>query len=413
MGILSALLGGTNPAAQWANQNHGFLSAVGSGLGSGQNFSAGLATAAQNGPSGSQLDYARQLQQNALDLQTQQRNQTADWAEKNGHKDWADLLRSGAVTGSDVFNLLNKQTVVPFGSSVVNGEGQTVSGGSSGQYGGTGMDSQNWNLVLKAQSDKTGQAWNDPQVQAAWAQLNQPTVTYQQTPQGLVAVSKPPNLPPGWGPPAPGQSPVPTGALPSGAAPAMAPSGTQPAPSGTLANVGGITTSAPLPGTKPAPNESQNRIDILAKMAVPDLKNAVADFSSLRDPLGQLLSRDPTGLTNALKSPSFQRAQTAVRASISNILYTVSGAAVGDKELERKIQDLTPQFGEDVTVSAQKLDRLSSYIDAIAGASGDPKTVQAAQEAEAGIADAKAQMLNGGKPPVSGKTSSGLAWSLN
>lgn len=124
-GLLSDL-GYSSPLTDFLAQHRGVLTQFGAGLASGQNISQGLSNAAQGVASGAasdsayglsladqqsrldQIAYDRTLQQNALALAANQRNQTADWVTKIGHPELADAVRSGAITGSDVFAALTK-----------------------------------------------------------------------------------------------------------------------------------------------------------------------------------------------------------------------------------------------------------------------------------------------------------------
>lgn len=268
----------------------------------------------------------------------------------------------------------------------------------------------------------------------AYQQLYGPKTQQQQTPNGIVTfqIQNPP--PAGVAPPtfgggagvvAPAQGspavlpPTPMAAPAMGAPPMAGPQSVAPpqmpnAPSSPVAPSGPQSSAPPfsmitppstalpgniVPNTAPF-NESQSRATDLARMAVPDLKTAIDNFSALTNPKDQLLQKDPTGLLNGFKDPKYQQAYTSTRAAISNILYTVSGAAIGDKELERKIDDLTPQFGDHAPVIADKLNRLANYVNSIASASKDPDTIAWAKQAASGIDAAQQSILNPLPPGV-------------
>lgn len=141
MGLLDLALGKSNPVSAYvdANKNavHGFFG----GLGSGQNISDGLSSAAKAAAVGGQADsayalalqdqqsrldqiaYERSLQQNALQLSSQGRNATADWLEKQSNPNLqalAPAVRNGTIAGSDALAMAFKpgQTVSP-GDSVL------------------------------------------------------------------------------------------------------------------------------------------------------------------------------------------------------------------------------------------------------------------------------------------------------
>lgn len=86
MGILSALLGDTNPVAQWANQNSNWLGAVGSGLGNGLDTS-------QLGQ-GKQMDYLAKQKRDADALAASQVNSTKNWLMQH-HPDLAQMVDAG------------------------------------------------------------------------------------------------------------------------------------------------------------------------------------------------------------------------------------------------------------------------------------------------------------------------------
>lgn len=359
MGILDLALGSANPVASYADTNRSWLSALGAGLGSGQNFSQGLSNAAQLGPAAQAQDYQRGLQQNALTLQVQQRDAAADWVSKLGHPELAAAIKSGAISGSDAFSQLTKQTVVPPGSSVIDGQGKPVGTPPSG-YAGTSLPEQNWNLVMQAQSGKKD--WNDPQVQAAWAQLNQPTITYQQTPQGLVPIYKAPNLPAGWGPPsaapaapAPATQPIPgNGPVAPQAAPSQ-PASSDVAPIGSMAPQNGFSVGQPLAGTATPLTQNQST-DVYyatnAEGAMPVLDKLGGSLTSLGQDLGSKVL-GPT-LGNFVKSGDYQQAEQAGRVFINAIERKESGAAIGATENETYGRTFLPQPGDKPATLQQK-----------------------------------------------------------
>lgn len=165
MGLADLIFGTANPFSQYVDTNQQKLAGIGAGLASGQNFSSGLSNAVQGAQQGGQADrvyalsladqkarmeqiaYERQLQQNALGLQVQQRNATADWVAQNGHPELADAIRAGAISGGDVFAQMYKNpTFAPPGSMVIPNDfnsgqpnGGTISG--SGIQGAQGNGS--------------------------------------------------------------------------------------------------------------------------------------------------------------------------------------------------------------------------------------------------------------------------------
>ncbi len=94
MGILSGLLGASNPAAQWAAQNRGWLGQVGAGLASGPTFEQGLANAAQMGPQGQRVDDAYRVAEAEKAARAKQINQTAQYLAQT-FPDLAEAVNAG------------------------------------------------------------------------------------------------------------------------------------------------------------------------------------------------------------------------------------------------------------------------------------------------------------------------------
>jgi hypothetical protein len=94
MGILSGLLGASNPAAQWAAQNRGWLGQVGAGLASGPTFEQGLANAAQMGPQGQRVDDAYRVAEAEKAARAAQINQTAQYLAQT-FPDLAEAVNAG------------------------------------------------------------------------------------------------------------------------------------------------------------------------------------------------------------------------------------------------------------------------------------------------------------------------------
>jgi len=94
MGVLEMLLGKDHAAAQWAQQNRGWTSALGAGLGSGATFSEGLANAAANGPQGQRVDDAYRVAEEAKAERLAQINQTSEYL-RNTFPDLAEAVGAG------------------------------------------------------------------------------------------------------------------------------------------------------------------------------------------------------------------------------------------------------------------------------------------------------------------------------
>lgn len=299
-----------------------------------------------------QIERQNALEQNLLDLQIQQRNATADWAEKGGHADWAELLRNGSVSGSDVFNLMNKQTVVPNGSSVINGEGQTVAGGTGG-FAGTDLQAQAWNTVLRGAHDPAFQ--QTPEYQTAVSIVSQPKVTYAQGPDGLVPVSQQPTLPSFM----------------------KAPETSDSAPSAANGN---ITSATAIPGTKSKPDEQQRRAQMMDRVITPEVANLLGDgknsgtFDALSNG-GDVIKSGMNAATNdgarflpfGMGTPSeqFLKAQGSIKTVVASYLYVASGATANPGEVQNQIDILTPKVNDPPNVVADKKARLATMAQAV------------------------------------------------
>lgn len=97
MAGLADLLGPNNPFQQFVAANRGTLGQIGAGLGSGQNFSAGLAQAAQNMPLGQQQDDAFATAQKAEAERAKALNSTIEWMRSAGMNDLVSGVEGGGL----------------------------------------------------------------------------------------------------------------------------------------------------------------------------------------------------------------------------------------------------------------------------------------------------------------------------
>jgi hypothetical protein len=400
------------------SRNSNLLLGLGAGL-----LSGNLGAIPQDISQGAQADRQQNLQDYQLGLQAQQRNATAQWARDNGYGEYADAIEAGAISGSDIFNLINKQTVVPQNSYVINGKGDVTAGSPNpGSFPGQDLKSQAWNTVLRGQGDPAQRS--TPQYAAAWAIVTQPTMT----PQGMIQ----PNVPQAWAPISAGNALPSTPAgnvLPSAPAAAVAaPQGSDVAPIGSLASApqGPFQTINPapppvrgpgiIPGTTPF-NESQQRTNFLANSATPDLQRVIQGYPALMNTKDQLLQKlssvDPTGLARAAQDPAYKQAKDAMSNDMVNLLYFASGANINKDEWARKVEAYLPAIGDDPQTAVNKLDRFANDVLTLANGTKDPDTIAWAKQALSGIQATEQSILNGGKKPVTGKTSNGISWSLN
>lgn len=94
---LADLLGTNNPFQQFVASNRGVLGQIGAGLGSGQNFSAGLANAAQNMPLGRQQDDAYATAKKEEAKRQDSLNQTIKFMRDRGYNDLVAAAQSGQM----------------------------------------------------------------------------------------------------------------------------------------------------------------------------------------------------------------------------------------------------------------------------------------------------------------------------
>lgn len=97
MGGWADLLGTDNPFQQFVAGNRGKLGQIGAGLGSGQNFSAGLANAAQALPQGQQADDAYATAQKAEAERARSLNATIEFMRQKGYDDLIAGVEGGGL----------------------------------------------------------------------------------------------------------------------------------------------------------------------------------------------------------------------------------------------------------------------------------------------------------------------------
>lgn len=362
MGLLEAILGKENPLAQWAGQNQNFLGAIGGGLGQGQNIQSGLSAGLAQVPQAKALDYQANEQRKADEKVLAQTN-AGVLSLRQKYPDLADAVEGGSLPVSDAWNEAFKRM----------SDARTAGGTSGGPYAGTGMDAQNWNILLAGDP-------STPEYAAAWTQVTAPKMTLQQTADGLMPVYQTPTIPDSIRRPVGMAS---TGAPVGGGVPA----GGQGAPTAAAAPAvgpGGVSTGATLPGTQAKPTEAQLRNSSIATVLASEIPKVGNNFSALTDPKGQLLSvLGPAG--NPWQSSEYQQAATALGSSVSQILYSLSGATANPGEVQKQIAFLTPAWGDKPAVIADKMDRFKTLVRAVANSSGDQEIIKSVEDAIANL----------------------------
>ena len=222
-------------------------------------------------------------------------------------------------------------------------------------YQGTGMDAQNWNIVLTGDPASKEYA-------AAYNQLfEQPRLTPVQTENGVMMVPQMPVIPPSVRPPA-GQ------AEPATPASVATPSAT--APTGDSATAPSVTpgvgTPFTVPGTTPKPTEAQLRNRQLYSVVKPELKTVQDNFKAL-SVLGNQIAAGalPKSVASFATTAEYQRAQNALRTIIATYLYSTSGATANPGEVENQVSVLMPVAGESDASVQDKLKRIETMVESI------------------------------------------------
>ena len=223
-------------------------------------------------------------------------------------------------------------------------------GPASGQFGGTGMDAQAWNTLIRGEV-------NTPQYAAAYAHLTQPKTQMVPNPadngQSMILATVTPSVPF----PAPGR-----------AAAAQAPQqGAQPPAEGPSAPAAGAgaPTVAPIPGqqgaTKPISREQQSLTALTteATKALGMAKNIIFERGNGSGPIDRgvvaTMYADIPGTDGA-------SARQAMRAAIGNVLYLKTGAAATPKEIENTEATYLPSpFDSDQKIR-QKFELFETFI---------------------------------------------------
>jgi hypothetical protein len=236
--------------------------------------------------------------------------------------------------------------------------------GSGNAYGGQSMDAQNWNIILRRDSDPSS-----PEYAAAYNQLFE-TPRYQQSIDqngNTIVTPVMPPVPRGIRPPT-GMQPA-TDAGGAGAPPSVQAGivpgspqagGPQPAQPGQQG-------SPIVTGIKP-PTEGQIRSRALYESTVKELPIVERNFDEAANLINQGAGSIPV-VGNFLTTEGYQRALNSAKVIYSNWLYVTSGAAVPDSEATRQASLLLPAPGDGAKTIADKRARLRTYVQTLHDAS--------------------------------------------
>lgn len=370
-GFLGLLGVSSNPLLDFLHQHSNALTGFGAGLaGGGPDIGQAIGSALQMGGQGKTADYTRSEKVKADATLAQQKNYTIEAFKKANRPDlvemanagmmdqaWSKFMKDPIAVGKDT-TLVDLTTFKP----VFSNAGTDNAGGP---FEGTGMDAQVGNILLTGDPNTADYAY-------AYSIASQPKITMQRTPNGLVPVYQTPDL-------SSVRPPTYRGAAPGGAAATQSPAPTSPGPMVTGTDNGlspaisapsGINVGTALPGTLPAKTEAQQRMDLLGGQLVQDLPTVIKNYDVLSSPAQKALGS--SALTSWANSPEYKQANNALRASIGNIVYAVSGANSTPQEQQRKISEVMPAINDDPQTLLQKKQRLAVYVNQIAAASNDP-----------------------------------------
>lgn len=332
---------GLGGVSDWIAPRRNAMLGFAAGLGQGTNLGQGIGYGLQGAVQGRAADDAYAVQQKAeADRQAQiaqtaaLKDKYAKWFIDQGKPDIARGIADGIIDPGEAY----MDALTPKGPDL--------------PYEGTGMDAQNWNIVL------TGDP-NSPEYAAAYSQISQPKMTMQQTEQGLVPVWSTPQLPANIRPPTSmaGAAPMGGGAGPAGS---------------------GISTGSVIPGTQKAPTEQRARAQMMDSVISPEIETLLGDGTAQNpgtmDALnnGWDVAKDATGTAGRFApfgigtpSENFLKAKNAVRTLIASYLYVASGATANPGEVENQAAILTPQVGDPPNVVAGKKARIKVMADAV------------------------------------------------
>ena len=398
----------------WVDRRRNAGLGFAAGLLGGNDWGSGLSQGFSNAQQGLQTDNAYAQMQQAEQQKQEQLNQTIQWLQQKGRDDLIPLVNAGQASTA-LTEAMKAPEINAYDTRFAEGQryglagdalntfaltGNLPSDSQKSPYAGTGMDAQNANILL------TGDP-SSPEYAYAYNLATQPRMTFQQTANGLVPVYETPKLPPSVRAPAGMQASAPAQVVPQSIADAPRAGGWgAPMPSfGAQPAAGGLQTGPVIPGTKKPATEMEARNKALATIALNEVPTVHANFSALSDPKGQLLSKlGPLG--NPWQSADYQQAANSLASTISTVLYSLSGASSNPGEVVKQIEILTPQLGDKPDVIADKLRRFDTYVTAIASESGDPELIAMAKKI---VGDANAKSGSA----ASGKTSTGVPWSVN
>lgn len=165
-----------------------------------------------------------------------------------------------------------------------------------------------------------------------------------------------------------------------------APSGYRYDQSGNLSFIPGGPAD---PSTQAKTTEAQRRNQQLASVIQPELQSVEQNWDALADGGNQTWGSNP--VTAGMASPEYQQARNSLAVIAQSYLYSVSGAAATDAEVQKIVDSVTPKPFESPQSIAAKKARIQQMADAVIQAGGGAPSAA---------------------PLPGGQTSTGLQWSL-
>jgi hypothetical protein len=232
-----------------------------------------------------------------------------------------------------------------------------------GGFTGTALDAQDSQIIVRGQTDDAYRA--TPEYKIAWSRQFETPRMVQGSDESGKMISTPilPSIPGGLKGPVGGSVAAPT-----------SPDQTVPTP--TDASGTGVRTGKPVVTGTTKPTEQQLRQRQIYANLKPEVATIEKNWSSLSDLKSQVAKGifGNTGLDNLITSPEYQKAYNATRASVSQILYSLSGANANPGEVENQIDNLMPKPFETKEATDAKLARIKTMVESTRIAGGPTST---------------------------------------
>jgi hypothetical protein len=140
------------------------------------------------------------------------------------------------------------------------------------------------------------------------------------------------------------------------------------------------------PANQGKTTEAQRRNQQLSSVIQPELQNVENNWTALADGGNQGWNNPVTGaVTGSLASPEYQTARNSLAVIAQSYLYSVSGAAATDAEVQKIVDSVTPKPFESPASVADKKRRIQQMANAVIQAGGGNSAAQPAAPANGGF----------------------------